>query len=90
MKDSYIRMRNSGNLDINWFFKYYKQEGGVAEPEAFYELFEYERIDKIQVPGGYMENKIPRNKEQLIEAVDKMFGLTKLYDQQGRFLKIIT
>lgn len=89
MKDSYIRMRNSGNLDINWFFKYYKQEGGVAEPDAFYDLFEYERIDRIEVPGGYMENKIPRNKEQLVNSVDKMFGLTILYDQNGRFLKIV-
>lgn len=89
MKDSYIRMRNSGNLDINWFFKYYKQEGGVAEPEAFYDLFEYERIDRIEVPGGYMENKIPRNKEQLVNSIDKMFGLTILYDKNGRFLKIV-
>jgi hypothetical protein len=89
MRDSYIRMRNSGNLDINWFFKYFRQEGGNADPGLFYEVFEYERIDKIEVPGGYMENKIPRNKEQLVQNMDRKFGLTILYDQNGNFLKAV-
>jgi len=89
MRDSYIRMRNARQIDINWFFKYYKSQGGTAEPELFYELFEYERIDKIEVPGGYMENKIPRNKDKLIQDVDRMFELTTLYDQNGKFLKIV-
>jgi hypothetical protein len=82
-------MRNSGNLDINWFFKYFRQEGGNADPSLFYEAFEYERIDKIEVPGGYMENKIPRKKEELIQNMDRKFGLTILYDQNGKFLKVV-
>lgn len=88
MKESYIAMRNSGNLDINWFYKYYTQEKGKIDPQVFFDNFEYE-IQKIQVPGGYIENRVPRNKEHIIEHLDKKFELTLLFNKEGAFVKVV-
>jgi hypothetical protein len=88
MRDKYIKMRNSGKLDINWFYQYYRKEEGKADPQTFFDIFEYE-VQKVQVPGGFIENRVPRNKQTILEHLDKKFELTILYSKEGQFLKIV-
>ena len=88
MKAGYIAMRNAKKVDINWFYHYYIQEKGPIEPQKFVDIFEYE-IQKIQVPGGFIENRVPRNKELIIEHLDKKFELNILFSKEGEFIKVV-
>lgn len=88
MRDKYIAMRNAKKVDINWFYHYYVQEKGPIEPQKFVDIFEYE-IQKIQVPGGFIENRVPRNKGLIIEHLDKKFELNILFSKEGEFIKVV-
>ena len=89
MRDKYIKMRNSGKMDINWFYQYYQKEASQKlDPQTFFDVFEYD-TQKVQVPGGFIENRVPRNKQSIIEHLDKKFELTTLYSKEGQFLKIV-
>lgn len=88
MKAKYIAMRNAKRVDINWFYQYYVQEKGPIEPQLFIDNFEYE-IQRIPVPGGYVENRIPRDKAPIIEHLDKKFELTLLFNKEGAFVKVV-
>lgn len=39
MKEEYIKMRNSGQYDIGWFYRYYKENGGTADMNIFQMVF---------------------------------------------------
>lgn len=39
MKEEYIKMRNSGQYDIGWFYRYYKENGGTADMSIFQVVF---------------------------------------------------
>jgi hypothetical protein len=39
MKEEYIKMRNSGQYDIGWFYRYYKENGGTTDVNTFQMLF---------------------------------------------------
>ena len=39
MKEEYIKMRNSGQFDLGWFYRYYKEKGGVADFNVFKMIF---------------------------------------------------
>jgi hypothetical protein len=39
MKEEYIKMRNSGQFDIGWFYRYYKDNGGTADMSVFQMVF---------------------------------------------------
>jgi hypothetical protein len=88
MRDTYIKMRNSGKLDINWFYQYYRSEDGKADPQTFFDIFEYD-TQKVQVPGGFIENRVPRDKKPILDHLDKKFQLTTLYSKEGKFLKVV-
>lgn len=81
-------MRNAGKVDANWFYKYFLENGGKATPQDFYDNFFY-HIEKITVPGGFMEHRIDRDIRPIIEHLDKKFELTLLFDKQGEFIKIV-
>lgn len=39
MKGEYIKMRNSGQYDLGWFYRYYKENGGTADMSIFQVVF---------------------------------------------------
>lgn len=39
MKEEYIKMRNSGQYDLGWFYRYYKENGGTADMSIFQMVF---------------------------------------------------
>lgn len=88
MKAKYIAMRNAKKVDINWFYQYYLQEKGPIEPQLFFDTFEYE-VQRIPVPGGFVENRVPRDKAPIIDHLDKKFELTLLFNKEGAFVKVV-
>ena len=40
MKEQYIKMKNSNKWDINWFYKYFLEHGGKAQPQEFATIFQ--------------------------------------------------
>ena len=38
MKDEYIKMRNSGRYDINWFYKYYDKPIDIHNFTAVFQM----------------------------------------------------
>ena len=48
MKDEYIRMRNSGQYNIEWFHKYYRSKGGNDVPlQTFHMVFQTANLDQV-------------------------------------------
>lgn len=47
MKASYVKMRNSGRYDINWFHKYYTDKKGAMDINTFQMIFNYGNLDII-------------------------------------------
>ena len=88
MRDKYIAMRNAKKVDINWFYHYYVQEKGPITPQQFIDIFEYD-TQRIEVPGGFVENRIIRDKGPIIEHLDKKFELTLLFSKEGAFIKVV-
>jgi hypothetical protein len=39
MKEEYIKMRNSGQYDLGWFYRYYKENGGTTDINTFQVVF---------------------------------------------------
>ena len=71
-RDSYIEMRNSGNYDAAWFYKYFLDTGGKDTGiEYFISVFNMYGIDGV------------------IDSLDKKFGVVKLEDNGGKFIKIV-
>jgi hypothetical protein len=54
MREEYIQMRQKGNYDINWFYKYYLQEGGSnISLSDFYHIFTSYDLDSILMMIDY-------------------------------------
>ena len=71
MKDKYIKMRNSGRYDLQWFYDYYIQNSG----------------DSIDINTfGMVFNSV--NLDNILEHIDKKFGLTRVYDKNNNFIKL--
>lgn len=71
-RDSYIEMRNNGNYDAAWFYRYFLDNGGKETGiEYFISVFNMYGIDGV------------------IDSLDKKFGVVKLEDKSGKFIKII-
>lgn len=81
-------MRNSGHIDIHWFYRYFTDQGGKAAPGDFFDNLYY-RIEKVPVPGGFVEHKEERDLRPILEHLDKKFELTLLFDKAGQFIKIV-
>jgi hypothetical protein len=71
-RDSYVAMRNSGNYDAVWFYRYFLDNGGKDTGiEYFISVLNMYGIDGV------------------IDSLDKKFGVVKLEDKSGKFIKII-
>ena len=88
LKQQYIQMRNSGQIDPGWFYRYFVDNGGKITPEDFFDNFFY-IIHKVQVPGGFMESREERDLKPILEDLDRKFELTLLFSKTGEFLKIV-
>lgn len=72
MKQEYIKMRNSGNYSVNWFYKYYLNNGGqIIDLKTFGSLFQFGDLNTV------------------LEFLDAKFSLNRLYDIDGKFIKIV-
>ena len=47
MKNSYIKMRNSGQYDLNWFYNYYNDNKPSIDINNFSMIFNMGNLDKI-------------------------------------------
>lgn len=47
MKNSYIKMRNSGQYDLNWFYNYYNDNKPNLDINNFQMVFNMGNLDKI-------------------------------------------
>lgn len=57
MREEYIKMRNESQYDINWFYKYYLQEGGKQITlNEFYNIFTMYELDAILTMMDYRFN----------------------------------
>jgi hypothetical protein len=71
MKEKYIKMRNSGKYDLQWFYDHYRQNSGdITDINAFGMIFNSVNIDNI------------------LEHIDKKFGLIRVYDKNNNFIKV--
>jgi len=71
MKEKYIKMRNTGKYDLQWFYDYYIQNSG----------------DSIDINTfGMVFNSV--NLENILEHIDKKFGLVRIYDKNNNFIKV--
>jgi hypothetical protein len=71
MKASYVKMRNSGKYDINWFHRYYTDKKGTMDINMFHMIFNHGNLD------------------QILEHLDKEFGLIKVEDNNGKLIKVL-
>ena len=71
MKDSYKKMRNSGNYDINWFHKYYTDKKGAMDINTFQMVFNYGNLDMIveHLDKEFNLTKIEDNNGKLIKVL---------------------
>ena len=70
MKEKYIKMRNTGRYDLQWFYDYYRQNSGDSiDSNTFSMVF----------------NSV--NLENILEHIDRKFGLTRVYDNNNNFIK---
>ena len=71
-KQEYIKMRESGKYDVNWFYEYYLSNGGKSiDLQTFSYLFQFGKLSSV------------------LDYLDSKFGLTRLYDVDGKFLKFV-
>lgn len=69
--EEYIKMRNSGRYDINWFYKHYLENSK----------------DKIDIHTfSAIFNMVDLN--NILQHIDKKFGLNVIVDAEGNFIKI--
>ena len=89
-KQTYIKMRNSQELDNNWLWTYYKQEGGkLNDPQEFLKHF-YIETTPIVVNGQYFgDQQVNRDLSEFFNDMDRKFGLTTLWSKEGEFLKVV-
>lgn len=87
----YIKMRNSQQLDDNFIFKYYLENGGkVKNKEQFLDIF-YFNSTPLEVNGqilGYQ--KTNRDLSTFWEDMDRKFGLQTLWSKDGNFIKVVS
>ena len=48
MREEYIKMRNKQQYDMNWFYKYFKSQGGNLDGQTFGVIFQqFGKLDDI-------------------------------------------
>jgi hypothetical protein len=71
MKDSYKRMRNSGNYNLDWFHKYYIDKKGAMDINTFQMVFNYGNLDMIieHLDKEFNLVKVEDNNGKLIKVI---------------------
>ncbi len=88
-KQQYIKMRNEGKYDINFFYHYYISKGGVmTNPQQFTQNFLNRLAPHPMIPN-MMINEGERDKEAIKSHMDSVFGLTILMESEGKFIKVV-
>ncbi len=73
MREEDIKMREKGNYDINWFYKYYLEQGGKPITLSdFYYVFTKCNLDEIIVMMDYKFaiNKLEYTDGRLIKVIE--------------------
>jgi hypothetical protein len=91
-KNAYIKMRNSGKYELDFFFNYYLSKGGlVNDPNEFTETFLYTHVHHPTPPGfppiKMRDGEVDR--ESVLSFLDGVFELTILKNREGKFLKVV-
>jgi len=55
MKEEYIKMRNNNKFDLNWFYKYYLENGGIGV--GLYEFSSLFQMNNLQDILEYLDQK---------------------------------
>lgn len=71
MKASYVRMRNSGNYNLDWFHKYYTDKKGAMDINTFQMIFNYGNLDMIveHLDREFNLTKLEDNNGKLIKVL---------------------
>jgi hypothetical protein len=71
MKESYIKMRNSGKYEINWFYNYFLEQGGKRiDMNSFRHLFNFGDLNSTL---EYLDSKFEVTKLETLE--DKLIKI---------------
>jgi hypothetical protein len=73
MREEYIKMRNSGNYDINWFYKYFLSESNKQiSLSEFYSIFTMHNLDDIITMMDYRFkiNRLEDKDGRFIKVID--------------------
>lgn len=73
MREEYIKMRNSGNYDINWFYKYFLSESNKQiSLSEFYHIFTMHNLDDIITMMDYRFkiNRLEDKDGRFIKVID--------------------
>jgi hypothetical protein len=91
-KREYIKMRNSGKYELNFFYNYYLSKGGkVTDPGEFTEHFVYTHTIH-PTPANYPPIKIRNgeiDREEVLNHMDRVFELVILKDKENNFIKVV-
>jgi hypothetical protein len=73
MKEKYIKMRNSGKYDLQWFYDYYRQNSGDSiDINTFGMVFNSVNLENIL---EHIDRKL-----KLVRIYDKNNNFIKVYD----------
>lgn len=91
-KKQYIKMRNAGKYELEFFYNYYISKGGMmTDPNEFTENFMFTHT--IQpTPPGFPQMKIRSgeiDRQAVLIHMDSVFDLMILSDKDGNFIKVI-
>ena len=73
MKQEYIKMRNSGKYNINWFYRYFIENGGQKiNLDVFNQVFNMGNFNDVlrNLDSKFSLNKLEDNKGNLIKIVE--------------------
>ena len=73
MKQEYIKMRNSGKYNINWFYRYFIENGGQKiNLDVFNQVFNMGNFNDVlrNLDSKFNLNKLEDNKGNLIKIVE--------------------
>ena len=88
MREGYLKMRNTNSYDINWFYKYFKENGGNATPKEFEIVFNNKK-QVLDFGDQKVEHLVPRNLIEIIEDMDRKLGITIITNKEGKFIKAL-
>jgi hypothetical protein len=71
MKASYVRMRNSGNYNLDWFHRYYTDKKGAMDINMFQMIFNQGNLDQIleHLDKEFNLIKVEDNNGKLIKVI---------------------